>query len=141
MSRAGEAEHMKASGQEGAGMARDAAKRRAPRLPIEIAASLSGRSPRPVTVIDLSLGGCLVRCDALLDQGAILDLSMPLEGRALEVKVKVAESFVDGDTLAAGAPQYLAGLEFLGLPGGEQARLRRFLEAEQRRRSARTPAP
>jgi hypothetical protein len=92
-------------------------------------------------VIDLSAGGCLVRSDAPLDQGAILDLSMQLEGRSLEAKVKVAEAFVDGDTLAAGAPRFLAGLEFLGLPGGEQARLRRFLEAERRRRSARTPAP
>ena len=122
-------------------MARDSGRRREPRLAIEIAASLSGRTPRPVTVIDLSLSGCLVRCDALLDQGAILDLRMPLEDQPLEAKVKVAEAFVDGDTLQAGAPRFLAGLEFLGLPGGQQARLRRFLDGERRRRSARTPAP
>lgn len=120
---------------------KDGATRRTARFRIDLAASLSGRSPRAVTVIDLSLGGCLVRCDALLEHGAILDLTMPLEGRPLATKVRVADAFLDGDALAEASPRFLAGLEFLGLPGEEQARLRRFLEAERRRLSARTTAP
>lgn len=102
---------------------------------------LSGRTPREVTVVDLSLGGCLVRCDALLEHGAILDLRLPVGGEPLVVKVKVAQSFLDGDAQGVGAPRFLAGLEFLGLPGGELAKLRRFLDAERRRRNARASAP
>jgi hypothetical protein len=123
------------------GPARGGAQRRSPRLPIEVKAVLSGRSPRDVTVVDLSLGGCLVRCDALLDHGAILDLRLPLGDEPMAVKVRVAESFVDGDARGAGKPGFLAGLEFLGPPGGDLARLRRFLDAERRRRNARSPAP
>jgi len=131
---------MNTTGGERPDRARSDGQRRWPRLPIDVPAVLSGRNPRDVTVVDLSLSGCLVRCDALLDHGAILDLRLPLGGEPLMLKVKVAESFVDGDAQGAGAPRFLAGLEFLGLPGGEQASLRRFLDAERRRRNARASA-
>jgi PilZ domain-containing protein len=100
---------------------------------------LSGRVAHPVTVLDLSVTGCLVQCGALLDHGAILDLAIEIGGASLDAKVKVAESYVDG-AAPEGAPQYLAGLEFLGLPPQASDRLRRFLDEERRRRQ-RADAP
>lgn len=114
--------------------------RRAPRLATALEASLSGRGARSVTVVDLSLTGCLVRCDALLDHGAILDLRLRLGNDPLQLKVRVTESYVEGASLSAEMPAYLAGLQFLGLPVTDEARLRRFLEAE-RRRGARASPP
>lgn len=115
-------------------------RRRAPRHSVALAASLSGRSPRSVTVIDLSLSGCLVRGDAAFDVGAILDLALTLEGSPLAVKVRVAETSLDGDSLSESQPRYLAGLHFLSLPAADELRLRSFLESEgRRRRSADTP--
>src|SRR5262249_31485870 len=92
-------------------------------------------APQPVSVLELSLTGCLVRCGTLLDLGAILDLEIGLDEGPLAAKVRVADASVDG---AAGAdePGCLAGLEFMGLPAQEAARLRRFLDEEKRRRSA-----
>jgi hypothetical protein len=116
--------------------------RRSPRIPIELPASLSGRASRPVTVIDLSLGGCLVRCNSLLEPGSILDLQLRIDADPFAAKVQVAESGVEGESLNARAPGFLAGLRFVGLPAAETMRLRRFLEAErQRRRGAHSSPP
>jgi hypothetical protein len=90
-------------------------------------------------VVDLSLTGCLVRGDAALDRGAILDLRLDLSPRPIEVKVRVAGSSVEGESLASGRPLYLTGLEFLGLPAGAAARLSRFLGTERRRRGGALP--
>ena len=109
-------------------------RRRAPRLPIHVAGSLSGRVPRQVTVVDVSLTGCLVRCGSLLDHGAILDLILALDPDPLAAKVRVADSYLDGGAAPADPPRYLAGLEFLSLPAREATRLRRFLDEERRRR-------
>lgn len=109
-------------------------RRRAPRLPIHLEGSLSGRVPRRVTVVDVSLTGCLVRCGSLLDPGAILDLNLALDPDPLAAKVRVADSYVDGGAGPAESPRYLAGLEFLSLPAREATRLRRFLDEERRRR-------
>ena len=108
-------------------------RRRAPRLATHLPGRLTGRVARPVTVIDLSVTGCLVQCGALLDQGAILDLDLDVGGEPLASKVRVAESYVDG-AAAEPAAGYLAGLEFLGLPPQCAARLRRYLDEERRRR-------
>ena len=116
-------------------------RRRAPRLPIHLEGSLSGRAPRPVTVVDVSLTGCLIQCGSLLDPGAILDLTFALDHDLLAAKVRVAESYVDGAAAPPGPPRFLAGLEFLSLPAREATRLRRFLDEERRRRrSADGPA-
>ena len=106
---------------------------------MRLAGRLAGRVTHPITVLDLSLTGCLVQCGALLDHGAILDLEMEVGGSPLHAKVKVAESYVDGAAPEA-APRYLAGLEFLGLPPQAADRLRRFLDEERRRRQ-RADAP
>jgi hypothetical protein len=92
-----------------------------------------------VTVVDLSLTGCLVRGSAALDRGTILDLRLELLPRPLEVKVRVADSSVEGESLSSGSPHYLTGLEFLGLPAGAAARLGRFLAPERRRRGGALP--
>jgi c-di-GMP-binding flagellar brake protein YcgR len=115
------------------------ARRKAPRLPIRLEGSLRGRTERPVSVIDLSLTGCLVRCGSALDHGAILDLQFQLENDDFGAKVQVTESSLDGVS-GSEESRYLAGLSFLGLSAREEVRLRRFLEEERRRRSADTPA-
>ena len=115
--------------------------RRSPRLDIKIPGSLSGRVRTSVTVVDLSLGGCLVRCDRPLSAGTVLDLRLDLGGRPFEAKVKAAESSVDGASLSEPRPRYLAGLEFLSLPADEELRLRSFLDAERRRRQRARPSP
>lgn len=119
---------------------KDGVRRRAVRMPMNLPGSLVGRSPRDVAVVDLSLTGCLVQCDALLDHGAILDLRVNLGPEPFVAKVRVTEAFLDGAAPAATPPRYLAGLQFLGLPVQEEARLLRFLEEERRRRSAHTPS-
>jgi hypothetical protein len=92
-------------------------------------------------VIDLSLGGCLVRSDAPLDAGAVLDLALEIGGGPLALKVRVAEVSVDGASFSEPRPRCLAGLEFLGLAATDEARLRSFLEAESRRRRGVRAAP
>ena len=106
---------------------------------MRLAGRLAGRVPRPITVVDLSLTGCLVQCGVLLVHGAILDLAMEIGGPPLDAKVKVAESYMDGSAAEA-APRYLAGLEFLGLTPRAADRLRRLLDEERRRRQ-RADAP
>ncbi len=83
-------------------------------------------------MLDLNRTGCLVQCDNLLDQGALLDLDLPLDERPFTTQVRVTEAYVDGTT-APSEERYLAGLEFVGLPAREEERLRRFLERERRR--------
>lgn len=106
---------------------------------MRLAGRLAGRVPHPVTVVDLSLTGCLVQCDVLLVHGAILDLAMEVGEPPLEAKVKVAESYLDGSA-AEKPPRYLAGLEFLALTPRAAARLRRLLDEERRHRQ-RADAP
>jgi hypothetical protein len=106
---------------------------------MHIGGTLVGRASRDITIVDLSRGGCLVQCDALLDSGAILDLRFQLGPDPFAAKVRVTDSSRDG--AAAGAsPRYLAGLQFLSLPVQQESRLVRFLEEERRRRRAHTPS-
>ena len=67
----------------------DKGRRRAPRRSTNLEGSLQGRARRSVTVVDLSLTGCLVRGDQALDRGAILDLRLEFSPRPIEVKVRV----------------------------------------------------
>jgi hypothetical protein len=115
--------------------------RRAPRLAIDLEGSLTGRVVHPVQVVDLSLVGCLVRCDARLEPGAILDLRLQLDDEPFAAKVRVVDSSLDGSAVPERAPGAMAGLDFVSLAARDQTRLRRFLEVERRRRrSADAPA-
>lgn len=116
--------------------AKDAPRRRSPRLPIRMEGSLAGRAVRDITLVDVSLTGCLARCELLLEPGAILDLSLHLDDGPLLAKVRVTESSLDGASFPGEAPRYFAGLEFLGLPPKDAERLRRLLDEAKRKRSA-----
>jgi hypothetical protein len=107
--------------------------RRAPRLPVDLEGSLRGRVVHPVRLLDLSLTGCLVRCDARLDPGAILDLTLTLDAEPFSAKVRIIDSSLDGS--GTGGPlRAMAGLDFVSLAAKDETRLRRFLEEERRRR-------
>jgi hypothetical protein len=118
-----------------------ASRRRAPRLSVARAGRLKGRLPHAITVIDLSHTGCLVRCGTLLKPGAILDFEMDLDDGALSTKVRVADASVDGSASGEDSQSCLAGLEFMGLPPREDARLRRFLDEERKRRQSADASP
>jgi hypothetical protein len=108
---------------------------------VDLEATLGGRAPRPARVVDLSLRGCLVRTDAALDPGAVIDLRIELPDGVLPVKARVAEASVDGASLPEGR-LFLAGMSFLGLGARDERRLRAFFEdAWRRRRGANTSAP
>jgi PilZ domain-containing protein len=113
---------------------RESGRRRARRVAVALPGTLRGRQARAVTVVDLSLTGCLLRLEAPLDAGSIHDLELPLSGSALQAKGRVTESSQDGDAVAEGGPaRFLVGLEFLQLKAQDQAGLRAFLDQEARR--------
>jgi hypothetical protein len=114
--------------------------RREPRVPVDLEAAIGGRSPRPARVVDLSPVGCLLRSEAALDAGAVVDLRFELPDGPLRTKARVAGSSLDGDSLPGDTPRYLAGLEFLGLAAADEPRLRLYVADEaRRRRSAHAP--
>lgn len=115
--------------------------RREPRVVVDLAATLVGRSPESARAIDLSLVGCLLRAQASLDAGAVVDLRLELPDGGLRTKARVAAASLDGDSQPTGGPQFLAGLEFFGLGAEDELRLRRFVAAESRRRKGAHPPP
>jgi hypothetical protein len=113
--------------------------RRGARTPVDLEAVVGGRAPRRARVADLSVLGCLVRVEAPLARGAVLDLTLALPDGPLRAKGRVAEASLDGEA-PPGTPGFVAGLEFLALAAADQVRLRAYLEAEaKRRRVAHTP--
>jgi hypothetical protein len=114
--------------------------RRGQRVPVDLPARIGGRPTQPARVADLSLVGCLVRTEATLDAGAVVDLSVELPDGVLRTKARVAASSIDGDSLPGPLPRILAGLQFLALAAADELRLRAFLDAQsKRRRGAHTP--
>jgi hypothetical protein len=114
--------------------------RRRQRVPVDLPARIGGRPECPARVADLSLVGCLVRTEATLNAGAVVDLSIDLPDGVLRTKARVAEASIDGDSLPGPAPRVLAGLEFLALAAADELRLRALLDAEaKRRRGAHAP--
>jgi hypothetical protein len=114
--------------------------RRGRRIPVDLGARIGGRPGSPARVADLSLMGCLVRTEATLDAGAVVDLTIDLPDGALRTKMRVADASIDGDSLSGPPSRVLAGLEFLALAAADEVRLRAFLEVEaKRRRGAHTP--
>ncbi len=114
-------------------------RRRALRLSTRLEGVLTGRKPRPVTVVDLSATGCLVKCEGRPEPGSILDVEFRLGDGTFRAKARVADAFVDGASLPTTPPSHLAGLEFLGLPVQEETRLLRYLEQERRKQCAPEP--
>ena len=57
--------------------------RRGRRTPVDLEAVVGGRAPRRARVADLSLVGCLLRVEAALARGAVLDLTLGPAGRPL----------------------------------------------------------
>jgi hypothetical protein len=122
----------------GGGGTRDSRRQR--RVSVDLPATLGLRGRHEARVVDVSLVGCLVRSAAALAGGAVIDLQVDLPDGPLRTKVRVAEASLDGASLPAEQPNFLAGLEFLSLGAVEEARLRRFVESEsRRRRGANTP--
>jgi len=116
----------------------DDAVRRWPRIPVELRGELTGRASWNVSIQDLSLGGCLVQCDAALDRGSIVDVAVQLgSGQSVDVKGRIVHASLDGALLPR-ALRYLVGVEFLAVPVREEKVLRQFLESESRRRGLST---
>src|ERR1700694_997074 len=82
--------------------AREGRGRRAPRLAVELPGALVSRRSRTVTVVDLSLTGCLVRCDAALDVDQVLDLRTELGSSPFTAKVRLTESYLNGSAGSGG---------------------------------------
>jgi len=115
--------------------------RRGRRVAVDLPATLGGRRARPARVTDLSLVGCLVRTEASLDAGAVVDLRVELPDGTLRTKARVADASIDGDSLPGPSKRFLAGLEFLALAAADELRLRAFLDAEERRRRGAHTSP
>ncbi|HEY6548878.1 MAG TPA: PilZ domain-containing protein [Vicinamibacteria bacterium] len=105
--------------------------RRHVRVPTAIAGVLGGRTPHDVMVVELSLGGCLVRSPHRPEPGTIVDLRCDLGVEAFLAKARVREASLDGE--AAGPASFLVGLEFLSLSASDQDLLRQFLDSKSRR--------
>lgn len=106
--------------------------RRSRRILIALEGSILGVQSRQVRLQDLSVTGCLVQCAVNIGHGTILDLRVRLGSDDLATKARVVGAFVDGASLP-GPPQYLVGLEFVGMAAAEEARLRGFIDQERRR--------
>jgi c-di-GMP-binding flagellar brake protein YcgR len=104
-------------------------RRRARRVAVTLAGTLVGKPSRPVTVVDLSLTGCLLRTDAALHRGSIHDLEFPLRDAAIKTKARVTEMSKDG---AAQAAAYLIGVQFLEMNAKHEAALRAYLAGLRR---------
>jgi hypothetical protein len=108
---------------------------------VDLVATLGGRDPRAVRVVDLSLVGCLVRLEAGLDRGAVVDVHLELPDGRLRAKARVAEASIDGDSLPADRRSFLAGLEFLELSAADEIRLRSFVAAASKRNKGAHASP
>jgi len=118
--------------------------RRFTRLTTSLPGVLEARTEQPVDVLDVSLGGCLLRAKARPEPGSIHDLRCDLGPETFRAKVRVREASVDGEASeqGPGSPSYLVGLEFVRLAASDQDLLREFLQSESRRRRGgpRSPA-
>lgn len=114
--------------------------RRFTRLQTALPGVLEARVPHDIAVVDLSVGGCLVRAPQRPEPGTIVDLRCLLGAETFRAKTRVRETSLDGE--AAEGASYLVGLEFLRLSASDQDLLREFLETQSRRRQggARPPS-
>src|SRR4029453_16960114 len=88
----------------------DDAVRRWPRIPVALRGALTGRASWHVSIQDLSIGGCLVQCDAALDRGSIVDVAVQLgPGQSVDVKGRIVHASLDGALLPPPL-RYLGGV-------------------------------
>jgi hypothetical protein len=102
-------------------------------MPVSLQGTLRARLSRPVTLVDLSVTGCLVRMAEPLDNGSIHDLEVRLPGGGVQAKARVTEASRDGANAAGDVARFLVGLDFFQVSARDQASLRGFLESEARR--------
>jgi hypothetical protein len=114
-------------------------RRRTPRVRVQAEGQLVGRTQTTVSLLDLSLSGCLTRCTKPVEPGAIFDLRVPLPSFELIAKARVADCSRDGASPEE-APTWLAGIEFLAVSVDQLERLRVFI-AEARPRPPRADPP
>lgn len=114
--------------------------RRFTRLQTALPGVLEGRHPHDIAIVDLSVGGCLVRAPQRPEPGTIVDMRCDLGAETFRAKMRVREASLDGEATEGAC--YLVGLEFLRLSASDQDLLREFLETESRRRQggARPPS-
>jgi len=110
------------------------------RVGVDLPAVLGGRSPRDARIVDLSAFGCLLRSEASLSRGAVVNLRVEMPYGLLQAKARVAQASIDGESLPAVRRRYLIGLEFIDLPAVDEVQLRSFLDAERRRGAHTAPA-
>jgi hypothetical protein len=84
----------------------------------------TARAQVPAHLVDLSLGGALLRLAACLEIGAIHDFVLQLDRESLWVQGEVKRCH------RAGAG-YEAGIEFIGIDPHDQERLRTYLKRQQ----------
>src|SRR5689334_17869765 len=70
---------------------KDSSARRAPRVPVDLRGSVSHRGSWDVSVLDLSVGGCLLQSPGALDSGTIVDLGVEVGARRLTAKARVID--------------------------------------------------
>src|SRR4026208_566469 len=92
--------------------------RRGPRMPDDLTAIVGGRPRETARALGVSLGGCLLRTEAALARGAVLDVTLELPDGPLRTKGRVAEASIDGDA-PPGPQSLLAGVEVLALAAGD----------------------
>jgi c-di-GMP-binding flagellar brake protein YcgR len=110
-------------------------RRRTTRVRVQAEGQLVGRTQTSVSLLDLSLSGCLTRCTKAVEPGAIFDLRVPLPTFELRAKARVADCSRDGASPEE-APTWLAGIEFLAVSVEQLEQLRLFI-AEARPRPPR----
>lgn len=78
------------------------------------------------SVLNLSLGGMLLRATRVLNPGSAYFIKLIFDERVAVVQARVVR-------LLSMAEEYLAGMEFLWLSPIDQSALQRFVEARARR--------
>jgi c-di-GMP-binding flagellar brake protein YcgR len=99
-------------------------RRRSPRVEVGPGASIDIQSSRAVQVLDISLGGLMLKCTKPFPIGTRGRLSFALAGRRLSTDVEVRSVSVSADELT-----YRVGACFLDLSEENGEAIRRLLPA------------
>lgn len=86
----------------------------------------TARAQVPARFLDLSLGGALLALTTALEEGAIHDFALEVEGRTLWVQGEVRRC-----RPAERGGGYHVGIEFVGIDPQDERRLRQYLAARK----------